>query len=89
MFSTVFNYIATKIKQELVYFILSLLLSLLLNNGSEALGNELILKLTHLTGSNLTHHLLAGGLSPLLEFAHIFTVTLTLLLLCVYTACLK
>ena len=65
------------------------LLLLLVYNGQEALSNELILKLTCLRGSYLAHHLLTGDLSSLLEFAHIFTVTLTFLLLCVGTASLK
>ena len=62
------------------------LLLLLVYNSDEALRNELILKLTCLRGSYLAHHLLTGDLSSLLEFAHVFTVTLTLFLLCVCPA---
>lgn len=65
------------------------LLLLLVYNGHEALSNELTLNLTCLRGSYLAHHLLTGDLSSLLEFTHVFTVTLALLLLCVGTASLK
>jgi hypothetical protein len=61
--------------------------TVLLNNSSKALSNEFILKLTHLRRSNLPHHLFTRSLSSLLEFTHIFTVTLTLFLLGVNTAC--
>lgn len=60
-------------------------------NSHKALGNKLILNNTLSTRLHLPHHLLSAGsaLSPLLEFTHVFPVTLALLLLGVDTASIK
>ena len=60
-------------------------------NSHEALGNKLILNNTLSTRLHLPHHLLSAGSTPssLLEFTHVFPVTLALLLLGVDTASIK
>ena len=69
-------------------------LSLLISGGwncHKTLGNKLILNLTLCTRLNLSHHLLPASAttSTLLEFTHVFPITLTLFLLSVDTASIK
>lgn len=60
-------------------------------NSHKALGNKLIFNLTLCTRLHLSHHLLPAGTtaSTLLEFTHIFPVTLALFLFGVGTASVK